>query len=259
MDFLEYNRKAWDKQVKEHNKWTIPVSSEDIEAARQGNYTLLLTPTKPTPKSWIEPVAGKKVLCLASGGGQQGPLFAAMGADVTVFDNSPEQLAQDRFVATREGLTIQTIQGDMRDLGCFANETFDLVFHPVSNVFVDDIRSVWKEAYRVLKSGGVLVAGFCNPILYIFDLNHWDNTKELVVKYKIPYSDLVSLPNEEREARIKKGEVLEWGHSLADQIGGQTAAGFVIADFFEDNSGWGDLLDAYIDTFIATKAIKLPR
>jgi SAM-dependent methyltransferase len=259
MDFLEYNRNAWDKQVKEHNKWTIPVSQEDIAAARLGNYTLLLMPTKPTPKSWIEPIAGKKVLCLASGGGQQGPLFAAMGADVTVFDNSPEQLAQDQFVATREGLTIHTIQGDMRDLRCFADATFDLVFHPVSNVFVDDVRSVWKEAYRVLKSGGVLVAGYCNPILYIFDLNLWDNTKELKVKYKIPYSDLASLPKEERDARIQKGEVLEWGHSLADQIGGQTAAGFVIADFFEDNSGWGDLLDDYIDTFIATKAVKLPR
>ncbi|MCK7487622.1 MAG: class I SAM-dependent methyltransferase [Bacillus subtilis] len=145
----------------------------------------MLTPTKPTPKSWLEPIAGKTVLCLASGGGQQGPLFAAMGANVTVFDNSPEQLAQDQFVAKREGLSIQTIQGDMRDLSCFNDETFDLVFHPVSNAFVDDVLKVWKEAYRVLKMGGVLVAGFCNPILYIFDLNRWDKTKELVVRYKI--------------------------------------------------------------------------
>jgi len=37
--------------------------------------------------------------CLASGGGQQGPVLAAAGAHVTVFDNSPRQLAAS-FVIT---------------------------------------------------------------------------------------------------------------------------------------------------------------
>ena len=80
------------------------------------------------------------MLCLASGGGQQGPILAAAGANVTVFDNSPRQLAQDRLVADREGLAIETVLGDMADLSAFPDARFDLIVHPVSNVFVPDVR-----------------------------------------------------------------------------------------------------------------------
>ena len=109
------------------------------------------------------------MLCLASGGGQQGPILAAAGANVTVFDNSPNQLAQDRLVADREGLTIETVLGDMADLSAFPDARFDLIFHPVSNVFAPDVRPVWKEAFRVLRPGGSLLAGFMNPVQYLFD------------------------------------------------------------------------------------------
>lgn len=256
MDILAYNRAAWEKEAAQGNKWTIPVSAEEVACAKTGVATLLLTPTKPTPKEWLGDVRGKKVLCLASGGGQQGPLFAALGAEVTVFDNCPAQLKKDRFVAEREGFTIRLEQGDMRDLSRFPNETFDLIFHPVSNIFVDDVRAVWRESHRVLKKGGRLLSGVANPVLFIFDLNLWDKTKEMKVRYKIPYSDLESLPKDELDERLKAGEPIEWGHSLQDLIGGQIDAGFLIAGFFEDNSGWGDLLDPYIDTFFATLAVK---
>lgn len=46
--------------------------------------------------------------------------------------------------------------------------------------------------------------------------------------------------------------IIEFGHTLESQI----EAGFAITGFYEDNAG-GDLLDKYIDTFIATRAIKL--
>lgn len=256
MDIVTYNRAAWTKEVEEGNKWTIPVSKEEISEARLGNVKLLLTPTKPTPKEWLGDVAGKQVLCLASGGGQQGPLLAAMGAFVTVFDNCPAQLDKDRLVAQREGLEIRLEQGDMRDLSRFPNESFDLIFHPVSNLFVDDVKSVWKESFRVLKPGGRMLSGFANPVLFLFDLNLWDKTGEMKVRYKIPYSDVDSLPKEELKERMDRSEPLEWGHSLSDLIGGQTAAGYVIAGFFEDNSGWGDLLDPYTDSFLATLSVK---
>jgi len=256
MDLLKYNREAWEKQVKEGNKWTILASTEEIAEARIGNVKIYLTPTKPIPPSWIGDIAGKKVLCLASGGGQQGPLYAALGAVVTVFDNCPAQLEKDAQVALREHFNITLKQGDMRDLSCFPDATFDYIVHPVSNVFVDNVRVVWKEAYRVLKPGGLLVSGFCNPIFYIFDIDKWDREKIFEVKYKVPYSDLDQLPKEQLEKRIADQEPMEFGHTLQDQIGGQIDAGFAIVGFYEDNSGWGDLLDPYIDTFIATKAVK---
>ena len=123
---------------------------------------LVLTPTRPVPHSWFpDDLDGKKILCLASAGGQQGPILAAAGAQVTVFDNSPAQLAQDRLVAERDSLQIETIEGDMADLAIFAEETFDLIFHPVSNLFVPRLQPVWNESGRVLKPGGRLLGRLC--------------------------------------------------------------------------------------------------
>lgn len=256
MDILEHNRYAWTKQVEGSNKWTIPVGHAEIEESRRtGRVSLVLTPTKKVPHPWYPDLSGCRVLCLASGGGQQGPLLAAAGARVTVFDNCPAQLDRDRQVAERENLSISLEQGDMRDLSRFASGSFDLIFHPVSNCFIDTIRPVWDGCFRVLRSGGVLLSGFCNPLTYIFDLREWDEHKNLEVRYTIPYSDLEQLDKEQLEDVIKKGEPLEFGHSLEDQIGGQIDAGFVITGFFEDNAG-GDLLDPFIQTFIATRAVK---
>src|SRR4051794_6405376 len=152
-DILLYNRRAWDRQVERSNPWTVPVTVEEVARARIGDWRIVLTPTKPVPADWFPSLVGLDVLCLASGGGQQGPILAAVGASVTVFDNSPAQLAQDRLVADREGLTIETVQGDMADLSVFPDSRFDLIIHPVSNVFVPDVKPVWREAFRVLRPG----------------------------------------------------------------------------------------------------------
>jgi SAM-dependent methyltransferase len=256
VDILKHNREAWIKESERGNIWTMPVDPHTIEEARKGNWSVVLTPTKPVPSEWFPDLKGIKLLCLASGGGQQGPVFAAAGAEVTVFDNCPAQLEKDRMVAERDGLEIRTVQGDMRDLSVFDDESFDLIFHPVSNCFIDDVNSVWRECSRVLKKGGILLAGFVNPLVYIFDMEQWDKNQKLEVRYKIPYSDTDQLPQDLLESRIKDRETLEFGHSLEDQIGGQIKAGFAVTGFYEDNAG-GDLLDPYIDTMIATKAVKL--
>ena len=127
MDIRAYNREAWNRQVAEGNPWTIPVSSEAVAAARRGEWSIVLTPSIPVPRAWFPLLDGADVLCLASGGGQQGPILAAAGAQVTVFDNSPRQLARDREVAEREGLGIRTVEGDMADLSAFADASFDLI------------------------------------------------------------------------------------------------------------------------------------
>jgi hypothetical protein len=100
----------------------------------------------------------------------------------------------------------------------------------------------------------MLLAGFVNPLVYIFDMNEWDRGS-LVIRYNIPYSDLRDLPKDDLERRIAERKTMEFGHTLQDQIGGQIAAGFAIVGFYEDISG-GDLLDPYISTFIATRAVK---
>jgi len=254
IDVRAFNREAWNKSVENANPWTIPVSSDAIAAARRGDWEIILTPTKPVPKSWFPELAGCDVLCLASGGGQQGPILAAAGANVTVCDNSPKQLAQDRAVAKRENLDICTVEGDMRDLSVFDDEVFDLIVHPVSNCFVPDVRSVWREAYRVLRHGGMLISGFDNPVLYLFDPAK-EKEGILRVRFSIPYSELSSISEEERARHYGKDAPLEFGHTLQDQIGGQIDAGFVITGFYEDTFP-GELISKYCDSFIATRAVK---
>jgi SAM-dependent methyltransferase len=188
MEILEYNRRAWDAAVRGKSEWTVPVGPEVIAAARRGEWSIVLTPTKAVPRNWFPAdLQGVRVLCLASGGGQQGPVLAAAGAVVTVFDNSPRQLAQDRKVAKREKLEIVTEQGDMADLSRFAGGSFDLIVHPVSNVFVPAVRPVWNEAFRVLRAGGELLAGFCNPAMFIFD-DLLSDEGILQVLHKLPIS-----------------------------------------------------------------------
>ncbi|MFN7037007.1 MAG: class I SAM-dependent methyltransferase [Bellilinea sp.] len=254
MDIRAYNREAWNHQVARQNPWTVPVNREEVAAARQGELRILLTPTRFVPPAWFPPLAGAEALCLASGGGQQGPLLAAAGATVTVLDNSPAQLAQDQQVAEREGLTLQLVEGDMRDLSVFDDATFDLIVHPVSNVFVPDILPVWGEAYRVLRRGGTLLAGFTNPLLYLFDFDELDQGR-LVVKNKLPYSDLTHLSPERLQQLMEEGLPLEWSHSLEEQIGGQLAAGFVVTGFYEDIDP-SSVLGAYIPSYFATRAVK---
>lgn len=254
MDIQKYNRLAWNREVERGNVWTVPASSDVIQAARQGQWDIVLTPLKPVPKNWFPDLRKLDTLCLASGGGQQGPILAAAGAKVTVLDNSPRQLEQDRQVAQRDSLDLTTVEGDMANLSMFADESFGLIVHPVSNVFVPNVRPVWAEAFRVLRRGGVMLAGFVNPVIYIFD-QKLEEQGILQVKYSLPYSDLTSLSEEEKQHRIDQQEPLEFGHTLDEQIGGQIDAGFAITGFYEDYDSDGPLAK-YMPTFIATRARK---
>ena len=254
LDVTAHNRQAWDREVASGNPWSVPVTPAEIAAARRGEWSVVLTPVKPVPREWFGALAGTRVLCLASGGGQQSPLLAAAGASVTVLDNSPQMLARDGEVARREGLEVRLELGLMTDLSRFADASFDLVFHPVSNLFVPDIQPVWREVARVLAPGGALLAGFANPVLFLFDAGP-EGTGELVLRYKLPFSDLTSLPPAELAERRRKVEPLEFSHSLDEQIGGQLAAGLVLVAMFEDGFP-GRSVDAWTPTFIATRAVK---
>jgi SAM-dependent methyltransferase len=254
MDLIDYNRRAWDGLVERGNEWTVPVSREVVEAARQGRWEIVLTPRRPVPRDWFPALPGTRTLCLAGSGGQQAPILAAAGAAVTVLDNSPRQLAQDRLVAEREGLELVTVLGDMRDLRAFEDESFELVVHPCSNCFVPEVRGIWREVYRVLRRGGVLMAGFVNPAAYVFD-DAASERGELIVRHTLPYSDQMSLTEEERRALIAAGEPFEFSHSLEDLIGGQVDAGLVIEALYEDH--WPrKSISRYMPIFIATRVRK---
>jgi SAM-dependent methyltransferase len=254
MDIRDHNRRAWDREVGTGNRWTQPVTPEEIAQARAGDWQIGLTDSKPVPAAWLGDVRGCDVLCLASGGGQQGPILAAAGACVTVLDISPRQLEQDRRVAEREGLALTTLEGDMRRLDGLSDSSFDLIVHPISNPFVPEVRPVWAEAFRVLRRGGRLLAGFMNPVAYIFD-QEASERGELVVRFRLPYADLKDLTETELQGYLDRGQALEWSHTLTDQIGGQLEAGFKLIGFYEDSSD-EQLFGRYAPCYLATCAEK---
>jgi len=255
-DILAHNRESWDKQAADGNRWTVPVDSARVARARAGDWAVDLTPRKPVPREWFGDLKGARLLGLASGGGQQGPILAAAGARVTVFDASPAQLERDRSVSERDGLGIATELGDMADLSRFADASFDIIFHPCSNCFVPAIRPVWKEAARVLRPGGRLLAGFCLPVLFLVE-EEKDDRGEIVVSYRIPYSDTEQLAPDLLKKKLELKQPLSFGHTLADQLGGQLDAGFLLAGYYEDS--WEPGMSAISDripTFAATLALK---
>ncbi len=251
-----YNKEAWNREVEGgESRWTQPVSPEIIAKARKGEFSIVLTENIPVPHSWFPPLKNADVLCLASGGGQQAPVLSALGANVTVFDNSPAQLKQDQLVAERESLSLKTIEGDAADLSIFPDESFDLIFNPCSTVFMQDVRAVWKECARALRKSGILMTGSMNPVHYIFDIFKADDEGVLEVKHSIPYADLTSLTKEELSNYVDKGYPLEFGHSLTDLLGGQLDAGLVITDMYEDYMN-DSPLRKFHPSYIATRAVK---
>lgn len=257
MDVLKHNQEAWNRESREGSEWCTPVGPEIVAAAREGSWSVILTPNRPVPPAWFGDIRGKRVLCLASGGGQQAPVLAAAGAIVTSFDLSQEQLDKDRTVADRDGLALAWIQGNMADLSVFPAESFDLVFHPVSNVFVPEVTVVWRECHRVLCPGGVLLAGFMNPSLFLFDHDEALQTGSLVVRHALPYGEPGSLDDVAQARWRLVGRPAEFSHSLEAQIGGQLAAGFVITGLYEDH--WSDdatPFNRFSPVAIATRALK---
>jgi SAM-dependent methyltransferase len=253
MDAVEHNRAAWDREVESGNEWTVPVSSEDTAKARAGEWSVVLIGYEPVPRDWFPAsMSGVDLLALASGGGQQGPILAAAGATVTVLDNSSRQLARDAEVAARDGLAVRTVLGDMRDLSEFDDASFDVVFNPVSNVFCPDLEPVWRESYRVLRPGGILMVGFLNPDIFIFDMSQVD-AGHLVVKHRIPYSTL-DLSEQERQDAFGDGPI-EFTHTMTEQIGGQITAGFVLTHFVEAPHH-ADATAQYMPGYFATRAVK---
>lgn len=254
IDIFSHNARAWDGAAERREMWSTPVSDDDIAAARSGDVSVLLTPETPVPADWFPPMPGLRLLGLASGGGQQGPLFAAAGAHVTIVDASEGQLTLDRQVAERHGLPIELVRADAADLAMFDDEAFDLVFHPSANSFIADIQPVWNEAYRVLRPGGHLLAGFNNPVIFVFDPDDLDN-ETFTVRYSLPHSDAAALPPDQVRKRIAAGDTLEHSHTLEQQIGGQLLAGFEIVGLYEDH--WdAHPLSRFMPTSIATRARK---
>lgn len=248
MNYQDINASTIDRWIEEGWEWGKPIDHETFVRALQGEWNVLLTPLKPVPHEWFGNLKGKKILGLACGGGQQMPVFTALGAECTVFDYSEKQLESERLVAEREGYSINIIRGDMTKPLPFADDTFDLIFHPVSNCYVKDVKAIWKECRRVLKPGGILLSGVDHYINYIVD----DSERNIV--NSLPFDPLV---NEEHRKQLERDNAgFQFSHTLEEQINGQLEAGFTLLELYEDTNSSGYLHDLNIPTFLAMRSKK---
>lgn len=248
MEYQDINASTIDRWIEEGWEWGKPISHEIYSEAQKGNWDVVLTPTKNVPHRWFGDLKGKKILGLASGGGQQMPIFAALGAECTVLDYSEKQLESEKLVSEREGYDIRIIRADMTKRLPFEDEEFDLIFHPVSNCYVKEVKPIWKECFRVLKKGGELLSGVDHYINYVVD----GDEKEIV--NSLPFDPLI---NEKHREQLETDDAgMQFSHTLEEQIGGQLEAGFMLLELYEDTNGEGRLHELNIPTFLAMRARK---
>ena len=248
INYQKINQQTINNWIDNGWEWGQPISHTEFEEAKNGNFAVKLTPTKSVPKNWIGDLRGKKVLGIASGGGQQMPIFTALGAACTVLDYSDKQIEQERMVAQREGYLITLLQEDMSTPLPFADDTFDMIFHPVSNCYIEEVKPLWKECYRVLKKGGVLLSGLDIGINYLFD------EEEKILINTLPFNPL---NNEEHLRQMQKSNGgIQFSHTSEEQINGQLEAGFTLLSLYDDTNGYGNLHEHNVASYIATRSIK---
>ena len=248
MGYTEQNIEAIERWIEEGWRWGIPIDHETYLKAKQGEYEILLTPTRPIPHAWVGDVKGKKVLGLASGGGQQMPILTALGASCVCLDYSKKQLDAEVEVAHREGYEITLVQADMSKPLPFEDEEFDLIVHPVSNCYIEEVLPLWKECFRILKKGGTILSGLDIGINYIVD------EEEQRIVRGLPFNplkdpELLKMMQEEDYG-------IQFSHTLEEQIQGQLSAGFCLEELFEDYNEEGRLGALHIPSFIATRSKK---
>lgn len=249
MNYQDINAQTIDRWVEAGWEWGIPIDHETYARAAKGDWRVHLSPTKAVPREWLGDVRGKRLLGLACGGGQQMPVFAAAGAVCTVLDYSERQLESERSVAAREGYAIEIVRADMSKPLPFENEAFDIVFHPVSNCYIERVEPVWRECFRVLRPGGRLLAGLDNGVNFLVD--EGDESK---IVNRLPFNPL---KNEVQRRMLEATDGgMQFSHTLNEQIGGQLRAGFRLIDVYEDTNGAGFLHDMNVPTFWATWAEK---
>jgi len=246
-DIIKKNQENWENEVESGAHYTIPDLTLNTDLLKQfANGDLLGWSEKkgklnnPLLKKIRQyeyaDIKGKKVLCLASGGGNQSAMFSLLGADVTVVDISQGQLNADITAANHYGYTVKTVQCSMTDLSVFEDESFDIVHQPISICFVPDVALVYKEVFRVLKKGGLYHVDHINPAThptsYENDIDGWDGTG---FRISSPYIGGPLMIDENGNENMTCGEPTgEFRHLFIDIFCKLTEVGFQIKYIWED-------------------------
>jgi SAM-dependent methyltransferase len=220
----EQYRRAWDERVRRGGWHTEPARDRDF-----------LDPLAAVDdQGWLGGnVRGKRVLCLAAGGGKHGPLLAAAGAQVTVVDLSAAMLERDRRVSLERGLSVRLEEASMDDLPMFGQAAFDVVVQPVSTCYVSDILAVYREVARVTAPGGIYISQHKQPASMQAELLPAGRGYLL----SEPYYRTGPLPEVMEGCLHREAGTVEFLHRWDELVGGLCRSGFVIEDLIEPRHG----------------------
>lgn len=184
------------------------------------------------PERRLGELTGKNILCLAGGGGKQSAMFALLGAQVTVLDLSQEQLQRDRQAARHYSLSIETVQGDMRDLSCLPEAAFDIVWHPYSINFIPDVQVVFRQVARILRRDGLYYLHCANPFGSGMTEQNWNGEGYVLRRPYLQGAEITYVDQawvyERRESTDPVPGPREYRHTLSTLINGLIEQGFVI-------------------------------
>ena len=98
---------------------------------------------------------GMRVLDVAAGTGNASIPAAALGAEVTASDLTPELLEAGRARAQAQGLELEWAEADAENLP-FEDESYDVVMSSIGAMFAPQHQEVADELVRVCRPGGTI-------------------------------------------------------------------------------------------------------
>jgi ubiquinone/menaquinone biosynthesis C-methylase UbiE len=175
---------------------------------------------RPATLSLLPDVEDKRVLDVGCGPGVYAEWLVDRGAHVVAFDANAKmvRLARERL-GGRDRDRARVVQANLEQpLDFLPDDSFDIVLCPLVMDYVKDWERVFKEFYRVLREGGVLVFSMEHPYVKYDDHRETSNYFEVeLVEYEWRgFGAPVRVPSYRRPLSavvnplVKAGFVLEW-------------------------------------------------
>lgn len=220
----DHNRRAWDERVRRGESHTETASPTQI-----ADPLAVIDDCR-----WLGgSVRGKRVLCLAAGGGKHSVLFALAGATVAVVDLSPQMLEQDRRMAAAHQVRVRIVETSMEDLSMFAPASFDIVVQPVSTCYIPELGALYGEVARVTDDGGLYISQHKQPAALQAEVRSTAGGYLL----SEPYDRSGPLPPVLPGCQHRESDTIEFLHSWSELLGCMCRAGFAIEDLVEPRHG----------------------
>ena len=151
---IELNRCSWDA-ISANYQASTRISTDDVHygSLAPGERELGL----------LGDVAGKRVIEIGCGGGQNSIALTKRGATCVGVDPSPAQIDHARRLAPENGVEVQFIVGVAEHLSTFPDGSFDIALSSYAFDYVTDLRRAYREAWRMLKPSGLFVFCLSHP------------------------------------------------------------------------------------------------